>query len=98
MVWCMSIKGRDLGGRALQEGDDYSWSQHVGHVVWPMAAEEDIKCTVKWEKRRRRFDAFRGLRDRYRCSPTGKCSWLVKEDGVYFSRDDVSWTKDFTWS
>ncbi|KAF9688941.1 hypothetical protein SADUNF_Sadunf01G0040300 [Salix dunnii] len=84
VIWCSS-DSNDLGGRALQEGDDFSWRLQIsfwcGNHFW---------CTVKWDAKRRRFDAFKVPRDLQRCSLFRKCSWLVREDGFYFSNDEVN--------
>ncbi|KAE8076210.1 hypothetical protein FH972_014874 [Carpinus fangiana] len=91
VIWCAS-KDSDLGGRALQEGDDFSWQ--LATSFW---SATHFSCTIKWDQKRKSFDAFKAPRDAYRCSPLRRCSWLVKEDGFYFSNDEVHWRKDFSW-
>ncbi|KAG5249729.1 hypothetical protein OIU77_026682 [Salix suchowensis] len=91
VIWCSSNSG-DLGGRALQEGDDFSWSLKTS--FW---GTSHFLCTMKWDAMRRKFDAFKVPRDLQRCSLFRKCSWLVREDGFYFSNDEVYWKKDFSW-
>ncbi|KAJ4722893.1 Self-incompatibility protein [Melia azedarach] len=91
VIWCSS-EDSDLGGRALQEGDDFSWS--IRTKIW---SNSKYLCTMKWDAKRIRFDAFKVPRDSHRCNPFRKCSWLVKEDGFYFSNDEVNWKKDFSW-
>ncbi|KAJ0036035.1 S-protein homolog 6-like [Pistacia vera] len=91
VIWCSS-EDSDLGGRALQEGDDFSWRLKTN--FW---GTTNFLCTMKWEGKRKRFDAFKVRRDCRRCNPFRKCSWLVKEDGFYFSNDEVNWKKDFPW-
>ncbi|OAY28194.1 self-incompatibility protein S1 [Manihot esculenta] len=91
VIWCSS-NGRQLGARALQEGDDFSWSLRTN--FW---GDTHFLCTVKWDERRRLFYAFKVPRDIYRCSLFRKCSWLVREDGFYFSNDEINWKKDFSW-
>ncbi|XP_057783592.1 S-protein homolog 31-like [Salvia miltiorrhiza] len=93
VVWCAAADGGDIGGRALQERDDYSWSVKVG----PLWSSARFVCTLKWDAKRRKFDAFRASRDRYRCGHGGQCLWLVKEDGFYFSNDGATWIKNFAW-
>ncbi|ESQ37232.1 hypothetical protein EUTSA_v10003022mg [Eutrema salsugineum] len=92
VIWCNSPQG-ELGGRALQEGDDFRWTARIELWSW----KADYTCTMKWESKRKRFDAFKISRDINRCGFTGKCSWSVREDGFYFSSDEVYWTKDFSW-
>ncbi|KAH7573098.1 hypothetical protein ACOSP7_006538 [Xanthoceras sorbifolium] len=93
VIWCSSGDGGDMGGRALQEGDDFSWSLKTN--LW---GSTNFLCTMKWDAARKRFDAFSVGRDSRRCyDPFRKCSWLVKEDGFYFSNDEVNWKKDFSW-
>ena len=94
VIWCASSE-RDMGGRALQEGDDYSWSLET--KFWGGGHESNIFCTMKWDRRRKRFDALRVSRDCRRCSPSKLCLWLVKEDGFYFSNDGKNYHKDFAW-
>ncbi|KAL1213490.1 putative S-protein4 [Cardamine amara subsp. amara] len=92
VIWCTSPQG-DLGGRALQEGDDFGWTAKID--IWSLRTE--YTCTMKWNLKRKRFEAFKGSRDSDRCGSTKKCSWSVREDGFYFSSDEVYWTKDFSW-
>ncbi|XP_002865598.2 S-protein homolog 6 [Arabidopsis lyrata subsp. lyrata] len=90
VIWCTSPQG-DLGGRALQEGDDFEWTVKID--LW----SAEYTCTMKWNTKRKRFEAFKVSRDSNRCGSTKKCSWSVREDGFYFSNDEVYWTKDFSW-
>ncbi|KAB2625776.1 hypothetical protein D8674_017436 [Pyrus ussuriensis x Pyrus communis] len=92
VIWCAS-QNSDLGGRALQEHDDFSWSLRTS--LW--GTTDLFKCTMKWDRIRRSFEAFKASRDIQRCGPLRKCSWLVREDGFYFSNDEVNWKKDFSW-
>ncbi|KAE8718359.1 hypothetical protein F3Y22_tig00110015pilonHSYRG00236 [Hibiscus syriacus] len=92
VIWCVSQQDGDMGGRALQEGDDYGW--RVKTNIW---GDFGYLCTLKWDGKRRSFEAFRVGRDSRRCGPLNKCSWLVKEDGFYFSSDEVNWKKHFSW-
>lgn len=92
VIWCSS-EHNDIGGRALQEKDDFSWSLRTN--FW--GTSNHFVCTMKWDKRRRRFDAFKVPRDIQRCDLFRKCSWSVREDGFYFSNDEVNWKKDFSW-
>jgi hypothetical protein len=91
VIWCSS-KDIDLGGRALQEHDDFSWRLKIN--LW---STTHFLCTMKWDQKRKSFDAFKVSRDIYRCGTLRKCSWLVREDGFYFSNDEVNWRKDFSW-
>ncbi|KAJ8768417.1 hypothetical protein K2173_021570 [Erythroxylum novogranatense] len=91
VIWCSS-NGEDFGGRALQEGDDFSWSLKTS--LWDTTR---FLCTIKWDQDKRKFDAFKVPRDVYRCRLFKKCFWMVREDGFYFSNDQVNWKKDFTW-
>lgn len=93
IVWCSSDDDSgDIGGRALQERDDFSWS--VETKFWKNTM---YFCTMKLDQKRRKFQAFHGNRDVQRCNPTNHCFWLVKEDGFYFSNDEIYWQKDFSW-
>ncbi|KAI3688418.1 hypothetical protein L1987_82131 [Smallanthus sonchifolius] len=90
VIWCASQDG-DIGGRALQEGDDYTWDTRLS--IWtPTPA---YSCTMKWDRTRKKFEAFQV--HRAGCGSLRKCSWLVKEDGFYFSNDECNWVKDFSW-
>lgn len=92
VIWCSSEHG-DMGGRALQEGDDFSWRVRTDYF-W---GTPNYLCTVKWDRKRKKFHAFRVSRDVFRCGPLKKCSWLVTQNGFFFSNDEVNWTKDFSW-
>ncbi|KAI3459603.1 hypothetical protein Pfo_016266 [Paulownia fortunei] len=93
ILWCVSQDRGDIGGRALQERDDYSWTVKTS-LLW---SSSRFVCTMKWDGKRKKFEAFRESRDRYRCGACRQCLWLVKEDGFYFSNDGVNWIKDFPW-
>lgn len=92
VIWCTSEES-DLGGRALQEHDDFSWRLRTN--FW---GTSHFICTMKWDRRRKSFEAFKVPRDLHRCSPFRRCSWLVTQEGFYFSNDEVNWKKDFAWS
>ncbi|KVH91049.1 Plant self-incompatibility S1 [Cynara cardunculus var. scolymus] len=92
VIWCAS-QDANIGGRALQEGDDFSWDARIS--FW--TANPAFSCTMKWDRTRKKFEAFQVHRDRPRCRLLRKCSWLVKEDGFYFSNDESNWVKDFSW-
>uniref|UniRef100_A0A3Q7I985 S-protein homolog n=1 Tax=Solanum lycopersicum TaxID=4081 RepID=A0A3Q7I985_SOLLC len=93
VVWCISSDNVDLGGRALQERDEFSWS--VKSTFWK---NTKFLCTMKFDNQRRSFQAFQRRRDIQRCYPTRECFWLVKEDGFYYSNDEIYWRKDFNWT
>ncbi|GFP92436.1 hypothetical protein PHJA_001387800 [Phtheirospermum japonicum] len=95
VVWCVSRDTGDIGGRALQERDDYSWT--VESSVFFYWSSSRFVCTMKWEGKRKRFEAFRVSRDRYRCGARRQCLWLVREDGFYFGNDGFNWVRDFPW-
>ncbi|KAL0392627.1 UNVERIFIED_CONTAM: hypothetical protein Sradi_2485500 [Sesamum radiatum] len=94
VVWCVSGERGGIGGRALQERDDYGWTVTTTGLFW---SSSRFVCTMKWDGKRKRFEAFQAGRDRYRCGVLRQCFWLVKEDGFYFSNDGVQWIKDFPW-
>ncbi|CAL0334502.1 unnamed protein product [Lupinus luteus] len=91
VIWCSSEE-MDLGGRALQEHDDFSWIMRL--KFW---SSNYMKCTMKWENIRKSFDAFQASRDTNRCGPYRLCSWMVTQEGFYFSNDGVNWRMDFLW-
>ncbi|XP_073054054.1 uncharacterized protein [Primulina eburnea] len=96
VVWCASQEGDDMGGRALQEREDYGWSIDAGLFSRPSR----FVCTAKWGWRRKKFEAFWLSRDKYRCGVRRRCFWLVKEDGIYFVKNndnEGNWTRDFSW-
>ena len=95
VIWCASQDGDIIGGRALQEGDDLAWDATLS--FWT-TSNPAFTCTMKWDQTRKKFDAFRVHQDGPKCGNLRKCSWLVKEDGFYFSNDEFSWVKDFSWS
>ncbi|KAK9671722.1 hypothetical protein RND81_12G050200 [Saponaria officinalis] len=94
VIWCATPE-TDMGGRALQEGDDYSWRLTPNY--WGRGTNR-VYCTLKWDQKRKKFDAFYASRDVRRCSPSKMCLWLVKEDGFYFSSDGLVFIKDFSWT
>ncbi|KAI3823079.1 hypothetical protein L1987_04505 [Smallanthus sonchifolius] len=92
VIWCTTHDG-DIGGRALQEGDDYTWYTRLSFWT-PTPA---YSCTIKWDRTRKMFEAFQVHQGRARCGMSRKCLWLVKEDGIYFSNNESNWVKDFLW-
>ncbi|KAD4384139.1 hypothetical protein E3N88_24307 [Mikania micrantha] len=84
VIWCASVQEGDIGGRALQEGDDYTWDTRLS--IWRRTP--GYSCTIKWDGIRKKFEAFDEVS---RCGSLRKCSWLVKEDGFYFSNDESNW-------
>ncbi|KAJ0806807.1 putative plant self-incompatibility S1 [Helianthus annuus] len=93
VIWCTSQDGVDMGGRALQEGDDYTWYARL--TFWTPAP--GYSCTIKWDQTRKTFETFQGHQGRHRCGTRRKCLWLIKEDGIYFGNDESNWVKDFSW-
>jgi hypothetical protein len=91
VIWCSSDE-MDLGSRAMQEHDDFSWIMRPN--LW---SSNHMKCTMKWDNIRKKFDAFKASRDAERCGTNRICSWRVTQDGFYFSNDEVNWRIDFTW-
>ncbi|XP_071699965.1 uncharacterized protein [Rutidosis leptorrhynchoides] len=94
VIWCVTQNGDDIGGRALQEGDDFSWDITLG--FW--TSTPAFSCTMKWDRTRKKFEPFQVHRERPKCGTLRKVSWLVKEDGFYFNDDEGNWIKDFSWS
>ncbi|XP_057757427.1 uncharacterized protein LOC130976554 [Arachis stenosperma] len=92
VIWCSSEE-MDLGGRALQEHDDFSWTMRPS--FW--GGNNEMKCTMKWDSTRRSFDAFMASRDTHRCGAYRMCYWMVTQDGFFFSNDQVNWSMDFLW-
>ncbi|KAI3791088.1 hypothetical protein L2E82_04681 [Cichorium intybus] len=93
VIWCTSQDG-DIGGRALQEGDDFSWDTRLS--FW--TSTPAFSCTMKWDRTRKKFEPFQVHRDTIKSGDSKKCLWLVKEGGFYFSNDEYNWVKDFSWS
>ncbi|MCI19578.1 self-incompatibility family protein, partial [Trifolium medium] len=61
VIWCSSEE-IDLGGRALQEHDEFSWIMRPN--FW---SSNYMKCTMKWDSTRKIFYAFEASRDIERC-------------------------------
>ncbi|XP_059630373.1 S-protein homolog 74-like [Cornus florida] len=89
VIWCSSKDG-EMGGRALQEGDDFGWTFKTKYF-WDTSSV--FSCTMKWDQKRKSFNALQVGHHWER-----KCFWVVKEDGFYFSNDDLNWKKLFSWS
>nr|GEV55435.1 ribonuclease H-like domain-containing protein [Tanacetum cinerariifolium] len=85
VIWCASQDGDIIGGRALQEGDDLAWDTTLS--FW--TSNPAFTCTMKWDRTRKKFDAFRVYQDGTKCGNLRKCSWLVKEDGVFRSCEEI---------
>ncbi|WCJ24192.1 Plant self-incompatibility protein S1 family [Euphorbia peplus] len=82
----------DLGSRYLSSKERFTWGLMVNFFHTTLfhcrvSAPNDIDFS---------FDAFRAPGDEYLCARF-YCSWSIKKDGIYFSSDNNTWFRRFSW-
>ncbi|XP_057958383.1 uncharacterized protein LOC131151151 [Malania oleifera] len=81
VIWYYGVHHRRMiWGEALQEGEKFSWGLLID--FWGTV---QFSCTIKWDRQRKRFEAFWVHQDGHRCFDLKKCFWLVTKDGIYFN-------------
>ncbi|XP_050216258.1 uncharacterized protein LOC126667345 [Mercurialis annua] len=74
--------------------------QHQWHFRVQMHTRAYFACLLhKDHNERKTFTVFDQAVDglNRRCGRTGMCFWKLKEDGIYFAVDNVSYTREFAW-
>ncbi|GMI87897.1 hypothetical protein like AT3G24060 [Hibiscus trionum] len=92
-IHCKSAD-RDIGEKAMFSRDDYEFDTKVN-----LFATTLFFCNAKWlEGKQQCFNAFKARRDEHRCRKYhNSCLWSVREDGIYFSDDNVNWVNAYPW-
>ncbi|KAK8480447.1 hypothetical protein V6N13_130313 [Hibiscus sabdariffa] len=93
LLHCKS-KNKDIGDRPMTTGQDYTWDTKINFFRTTL-----FFCNARWVGHKSRiFDAFKAVRDEDRCSVYhSSCMWSVRVDGIYFSRDNVTWFNEYPW-
>lgn len=87
---CQS-KNNDLGAKILHPGEEQILRFKVN--IWKTTL---FYCLAQRPWQFKIFNAFEAHRDELRCG--GQCYWSVRDDGFYFSNDDTTWDRDYTWT
>ncbi|GMJ08296.1 hypothetical protein like AT3G24060 [Hibiscus trionum] len=87
-------KNKDLGEKSMVQHEDYTWDTKIN--LWRTTL---FFCHAVWVNHKEQyFDAFKATRDEDRCMVYHfSCLWSVKEDGIYFSNDELTWTNAYPW-
>ncbi|OMO59741.1 Plant self-incompatibility S1 [Corchorus olitorius] len=86
-------KTKDLGLKKMLRHDDYSWDTKINY--WRTTL---FFCNAFWEGKQRYFEAFKATRDEHRCRVYhNSCMWSVRDDGIYFSKDNSTWKNAYPW-
>ncbi|KAK8992245.1 hypothetical protein V6N11_048334 [Hibiscus sabdariffa] len=93
LLHCKSKK-RDIGSKALFQGQDYTWDTKINFFRTIL-----FFCHTVWVGHKNRyFDAFIAGRDEHRCLEYhNSCMWSVREHGIYFSENNLTWHNEFHW-
>ncbi|KAE8698834.1 putative Leucine-rich repeat receptor-like protein kinase family protein [Hibiscus syriacus] len=85
---------RDIGEMPMFPHDDYQFDTKVDWFATTL-----FFCSVDWlEGKQQSFDAFVARRDEHRCRKYhNSCLWSVREDGIYFSDDNLNWFNTYPW-
>ncbi|GMI87896.1 hypothetical protein like AT3G24060 [Hibiscus trionum] len=85
---------RDIGGRAMLSGEDYSFDTKVDLIATTL-----FYCNAEWVRGKQQyFNAFVAKRDEHRCrNYHNSCLWSVRQDGIYFSDDNLTWYNAYPW-
>ncbi|WRX20996.1 Plant self-incompatibility S1 - like 9 [Theobroma cacao] len=86
-------KDKDLGEKKVLEHQDYTWDSRINLFRTTL-----YFCNARWEGKQRYFEAFKATRDEHRCRLYhNSCLWSVRDDGIYFSNDNSTWTNEYPW-
>ncbi|OMO59742.1 Multi antimicrobial extrusion protein [Corchorus olitorius] len=86
-------KTKDLGLRKMLRHEDYKWDTRINY--WRTTL---FFCNVSWEGKQRYIEAFKAIRDEWRCLKYHhSCMWSVREDGIYFSNNNSTWRNAYPW-
>ncbi|KAE8731884.1 putative Leucine-rich repeat receptor-like protein kinase family protein [Hibiscus syriacus] len=87
-------KNKDLGEKGMVQHEDYTWDTKINVFRTTL-----FFCHAVWVNHKERyFVAFKATRDEDRCMVYHfSCLWSVKEDGIYFSNDQLTWTNAYPW-
>lgn len=91
-VHCKS-KDDDLGDKILTPNQEFSWKFKIN--IWGTTL---FYCDAQWGTRRKHFDAFVVTRDERRCQRPLLCLWSIRENGFYFSNNNVTWSSEYLWN
>ncbi|KAH1091448.1 hypothetical protein J1N35_018705 [Gossypium stocksii] len=86
-------KDEDLGEKVMFKHEDYSWDAKINLFRTTL-----FFCYAWWEGKQQYFEAFKATRDEHRCRIYhNSCLWSVREDGIYFSKDSLTWYNEYPW-
>ncbi|XVF38084.1 hypothetical protein REPUB_Repub20aG0067400 [Reevesia pubescens] len=86
-------KDKDLGAKAMLQHQDYTWDSRINYFRTTL-----FFCHVWWEGKQTYFESFHALRDEHRCRKYhNSCLWSVRDDGVYFSNNNSTWSNEYPW-
>ncbi|GMI87895.1 hypothetical protein like AT3G24060 [Hibiscus trionum] len=85
---------KDIGWKSMLPGDDYTFDTKINVFRTTL-----FFCYAQWvEGKQQHFNAFDAKRDERRCrTHDNSCLWSVRNDGIYFSDDNVHWVNSYPW-
>lgn len=89
IVHCKS-KDNDLGVKELGLHEEYGWTCRVNLFRTTL-----YFCLTKWGEKERYIVGFKAKRDQIRCKKN--CLWLGRENGFFFSNDNLTWRLEYPW-
>lgn len=89
-IFCWS-KDDDLPKKTLSYGQEY-----LIRFGLDLFRTTRFLCSLTWSPKELLFEAFLASRDESRCHK-GTCYWAIRSDGVYFSRNNATWDREFQW-
>ncbi|KAL3828333.1 hypothetical protein ACJIZ3_017135 [Penstemon smallii] len=93
IVRCKSADD-DLGERSLDKDGEWKWNFRVNFFRSTL-----FYCNVKWgEYLEKSFNVFDTDYISSKCEDTSTCFWSVRDEGIYFSCDNVNYVKQHNWS
>ncbi|XVE81446.1 hypothetical protein DITRI_Ditri15bG0064300 [Diplodiscus trichospermus] len=91
-IHCKS-KDKDIGEKRLLQNEDYTWDSKINYFRTTL-----FFCHAWWEGKQRYFEAFVANRDEHRCRKYhNSCLWSVRDDGMYFSNNNSTWSNEYPW-
>ncbi|KAJ4826560.1 hypothetical protein Tsubulata_024503 [Turnera subulata] len=93
LLHCWS-RDNDLGNHTLYIGGDFNFHFWV-RVVPPFTR---FTCDMRWAQKHQTVTVFNRAHVEDWCCLSGQCYWRAQDDGIYFSNNNSSYTKIYTWS
>lgn len=91
IVRCKSADD-DLQDRYMYKGEDWQWQFRVNFFRSTL-----FSCDARWGQLKKSFNAFDTDSLSFKCEDTSTCFWSIRDEGMYFSCDDLNYVKQYEW-